>query len=110
MESNPYTPKLDRGAPAYTKLQCLAAHAPTLPSGLRKSILDAEKSDKALHAVEKILFQDRTFRALVGTTQAIDVIFGGVKANALPESAWAIVDHRIATERSVFIFDFDIVI
>ena len=102
MESNPYTPKLGRGTPVYTKLQCLAAHAPALPSGLRKTLLDAEKSDKALHAAEKILFQDRTFRALVGTTQAVDMIFGGVKANALPESAWAIVDHRIATERFVF--------
>ena len=73
-----------------------------MPSELRKALLDADQSDKALHAAEKILFQDRMFRSLVGTTQAIDLISGGVKTNALPESAWAVVNHRIATDRFVF--------
>jgi len=40
-------------------------------------------------------------KALVGTTQAIDLINGGVKVNALPESAEAVVNHRIATDSSV---------
>jgi len=35
------------------------------------------------------------------TTQAIDLVQGGVKANALPEEAWAVVNHRIATQSSV---------
>ena len=43
----------------------------------------------------------RSFKALVGTTQAVDLIQGGVKTNALPESAWAVVNHRIATDSSV---------
>ncbi|KAK7686392.1 hypothetical protein QCA50_010616 [Cerrena zonata] len=101
IESNPYTPKLNRGTPMYMKSQCLAAHAPKLPSDLRKALLAAEKSDTALRAAEKILFEDRMFKALVGTTQAIDLISGGVKTNALPESAWAIVNHRIATDSSL---------
>ena len=102
IESTPYSPKLNRGTPMYMKSQCLAAHAPAMPSELRKALLDADQSDKALHAAEKILFQDRMFRSLVGTTQAIDLISGGVKTNALPESAWAVVNHRIATDRFVF--------
>ena len=38
---------------------------------------------------------------MIRTTQAIDVIHGGVKSNALPEQAWAIVNHRIAVVSSL---------
>lgn len=44
---------------------------------------------------------ERTFRAYAGTTQAVDIIHGGVKSNALPERAYAIVNHRIAEYSSV---------
>ena len=67
---------------------------------MKKSIT----SDKALKATAKYFFKEIDgFRALTGTTQAIDLIGGGVKTNALPEQAWAVVNHRIATERSVFL-------
>lgn len=39
------------------------------------------------------------YKSLVGTTQAIDLIHGGVKSNALPERAWAVVNHRISVVR-----------
>ncbi|KDN52638.1 Zn-dependent exopeptidase [Tilletiaria anomala UBC 951] len=35
------------------------------------------------------------------TTRAVDIFNGGVKVNALPESAEAIIDHRISTSSSV---------
>jgi Gly-Xaa carboxypeptidase len=41
------------------------------------------------------------WRALVGTTTAVDMIQGGVKSNALPEQAWAVVNHRIDVASSV---------
>jgi Gly-Xaa carboxypeptidase len=64
-------------------------------------------SDKSLRTLETLLFKDEMLKALAGTTQAIDLINGGVKTNALPERAWAVVNHRIATERLVFIaFEF----
>ncbi|KAI0072680.1 carboxypeptidase S [Panus rudis PR-1116 ss-1] len=100
-EENPYTPRIGRGTPMYIKAQCLAVHAPELPSDLRKALKNSVKSDKALRKAEEILFEDRMFKALVGTTQAIDLISGGVKTNALPESAWAVVNHRIATDSSL---------
>lgn len=83
----------------YEKALCLAAHAPELPKKLRKALRRAPKSDKALRTAESILFEDRLFKSLVQTTQAIDLIQGGVKTNALPESAWAVINHRIATDR-----------
>ncbi|KAI9440732.1 hypothetical protein H4582DRAFT_2074519 [Lactarius indigo] len=53
------------------------------------------------HTLEAELVKDETYRSLIGTTQAIDLIQGGVKSNALPEEAWAIVNHRIATQSSI---------
>lgn len=47
------------------------------------------------------MFKEDQIKALAGTTVAVDLIKGGVKANALPERAWAVVNHRIAVERSV---------
>jgi Gly-Xaa carboxypeptidase len=82
-------------------MQCLAEHAPSLPSDVKKAMKKSATSDKALKAVEEYFFQSSTFNSLAGTTQAIDLTGGGVKANALPEQAWAVVNHRIATERSV---------
>ncbi|KAJ7686723.1 hypothetical protein B0H17DRAFT_1160593 [Mycena rosella] len=35
------------------------------------------------------------------TTQAVDIIHGGVKVNALPEQATAVVNHRISVDSSV---------
>ena len=83
----------------YQKSQCLAAYAPELPKKLRKALQKGRKSDKALRQAEKTLFEDIKFKALVGTTLAIDLVSGGVKTNALPESASAVVNHRIATDR-----------
>jgi len=51
-----------------------------------------------MYALEKIMFQDNAFKSLVATTQAVDLIGGGVKTNALPENAWAVVNHRISTK------------
>ena len=99
LEQNPYVPELKRGTPMYQKTQCIAAYAPDLPKKTRRAIKKSVKSDKAMREVEKALFADRKFKSLVGTTQAIDLVGGGVKTNALPESAWAVVNHRIATDR-----------
>ena len=101
-EANPYEPLLHRDTPMYWKAQCLAEHVPGLPHKLRKSLKKSVHSDKALKEAGKELIKTKSYRALIGTTQAIDLISGGVKTNALPEQAWAVVNHRIATDRFVF--------
>lgn len=99
-EKNPFEVHLTRGSPTYKSAQCMAQHAPGISSSLREHMLRAEHCDGALRAAEQELFKNRAFMSLVGTTQAIDLVDGGVKVNALPEQAWAIVNHRISTESS----------
>lgn len=85
----------------YTLLQCEAAYTPPqamvprFRAAIRRSII----SDAALEFVNEVMSLDRVWRAFVGTTQAADIIQGGVKANALPEQATALINHRIAIER-----------
>ncbi|GAW01633.1 carboxypeptidase s [Lentinula edodes] len=101
LENHPFEVHIERGTSSYELLQCFAEHGATIPSTLRDAIKDSANSDDALQQVENILFKDPWFKSLIGTTQAVDVIRGGVKSNALPEQAWAIVNHRIATTSSV---------
>ncbi|KAJ7096137.1 carboxypeptidase S [Mycena epipterygia] len=102
LEDSPPTPKLELDTPAFAMARCFAAHGPDMPGKLRRAIMTADAgAEKALKEAEKMLFEDKMFRALVGTTQAVDIILGGVKSNALPEQAMALVNHRIATQSSV---------
>ncbi|PIL25219.1 hypothetical protein GSI_13108 [Ganoderma sinense ZZ0214-1] len=102
IEANPHDAQLNRSGVYYSLLQCRAAHDTSLSPHLRSLISHSRSSDKALHALERHLAKtDRLFSALAGTTQAADVIRGGVKTNALPERAEVIVNHRIDIHSSV---------
>ncbi|QRV91200.1 Gly-Xaa carboxypeptidase [Ceratobasidium sp. AG-Ba] len=124
IESTPYPFDLPRSSPIYSLLQCFAAHLPDLPSSFRDAVLasvcppgasrsEQRQCEKALKKVEQQVFETQsefnngsesaaaTYRSLLRTTQAIDVINGGVKSNALPELASAVVNHRIRTDSSV---------
>ena len=87
-----------------------------MSSTLKKDILRAGSDDKdlarkAMKRVIREIRQNPAQRYLMGTSQAVDIIDGGVKGiafisklitvNALPESVYAIVNHRIAMESSV---------
>ncbi len=101
-EDNPIHPDLERDTPFYGTIQCVGQYAENLPAQLRALIETSLYSDSALRELEAALTAASLFSALIGTTQAITVSQGGVKTNALPEEAWAVVNHRIATQRSVF--------
>ncbi len=72
-----------------------------MPSHFRYIIKQSVTSDRALHQLQEFVRSDKTTSSMIRTTQAIDVIHGGVKSNALPEQAWAIVNHRVAVVSSV---------
>ncbi|KAI0272776.1 carboxypeptidase S [Gloeopeniophorella convolvens] len=101
LEANPIRPHLERVTPIYDTVQCVGQHVKDIPTYLRALIKASLYSDRALRKLETELSKNPTLSALIGTTQAIDLIRGGVKVNALPEEAWAVVNHRIATQSSV---------
>ena len=73
-----------------------------MPTDLKNLILRSQRDDDVLEQLASEL--DRTtreFKPSTGTTQAVDIISGGVKANALPEEVFAVVNHRIADYRHV---------
>jgi len=80
----------------------VAEHAKDFSAHLRALVKTSAHSDSALRELEATLINDPFYVPLIGTTQAIDLVRGGVKTNALPEEAWAVVNYRIATQRSVF--------
>lgn len=80
-------------------LQCVAEHAQHMPPKLRHIINKSVYSDKALEALESVIRENELLKSEISTTQAIDLIGGGVKSNALPELAWAVINHRISVLR-----------
>ncbi|QRV91202.1 Gly-Xaa carboxypeptidase [Ceratobasidium sp. AG-Ba] len=124
IEATPYPFDLPRSSPIYSLLQCVAAHAPSVPSSFRHAVLASicppdsshhaqRKCDQALKKVEAQIFDPysefnhgneyiaRAVQSLLRITQAVDIVGGGVKSNALPELASAVVNHRIRTDSSV---------
>ncbi|KAJ8472610.1 hypothetical protein ONZ45_g16592 [Pleurotus djamor] len=101
LEEHPHPFHLFRHSPVFLTLQCLAVHAPGLPLDLRRSIYMAVNSDRALRALELQLSTHPIYGSLMQTTQAITMVQGGIKSNALPEDAWALINHRISTTSSV---------
>ena len=80
----------------FATLQCIAEHAELVPSNLRRTIKKSVYSDKALESLQSYVLENKELYSLVTTTQAIDMIGGGIKSNALPELAWAVVNRRIS--------------
>ena len=88
----------------YKALQRLADHlaaneAAAPPSGKLKCRRRQRRQQKLLDAVLPLLSSEE--KSLFTTTQAVDLISGGVKVNALPERSEAIVNHRIDVLSSV---------
>ncbi|OCF75812.1 hypothetical protein I204_03106 [Kwoniella mangroviensis CBS 8886] len=119
LEAHPFKPDLQIDSPLVNYITCAADAAPGIPKDLKKNALrlansvDSKKGKfdrKALKAIEDWWvtgsYEDGTLpqgkgRALVSTTQAVDIINGGLKVNALPESVSAVVNHRINIASSV---------
>ncbi len=63
----------------------------------RSGLRSVEGTMDALEELKDTLLQRfPLYDAILRTTQAVDLISGGVKVNALPELAAAVVNHRIA--------------
>lgn len=94
LEQNPHPVILERSSPIWGFLQCAAEYAPDIPRELKKSVVKSLKSDKEFEKLPGGLIKNwvghfasagmgNEALALMSTTQAADIIFGGVKVNAL---------------------------
>ncbi|KAK8854620.1 hypothetical protein IAR55_003359 [Kwoniella newhampshirensis] len=120
LEQHPHEPYLNPESPLVNFMSCGADNGPTFPKDLVKAVRKVERSLQAKsHKVDKKALkeledwwvtggeEDGTFpikglgKAMVSTTQAVDIINGGLKVNALPEDVVAVVNHRISIASSV---------
>lgn len=123
LEENPFVPKITGGYnPALQRLQCIR-DAPAIDPALRDALYELSGAEKMLanagvvdglrittselrNRIEDIrarilsLLPPSELNMFV-TSQAVDVVKGGVKINALPESVTAGVNHRIAPHETV---------
>lgn len=107
IEANPYEPLLDESNPYLSLLYCGAEHAPEFPKTLKHllkkrahqsaCIKKGHKDALALEAAKAGL----DIKYLFTTSQAVDLISGGVKTNALPERTTFTINHRINIGSSV---------
>ncbi|KZT51737.1 carboxypeptidase S [Calocera cornea HHB12733] len=101
LESHPNPTLLTRTNPYYENLVCAATFG-SLPAAYADDIIRSRTDDAALKRVEAVVAGTKQGRAMIGTTQAADLVGGGsVKVNALPEKVWAVVNHRISVDSSV---------
>ncbi|KAJ7152267.1 hypothetical protein C8R43DRAFT_1067258 [Mycena crocata] len=97
LENNPFYPKLSVKNPFSAYAQCLAEHSDIDPA-LKKALSRERTWDEA---AKMMAANNAGDGARLTTTQAVDIIYGGVKVNALPEQATAVVNHRISVDSSV---------
>lgn len=98
IESEQYPTYLTDDNPYLGQLQCGAANSADFPKKLKKLLgersshtCDAKQDYLALEAAK----QGRAVQYLMQTSQAVDMIEGGVKVNALPERTSVTVNHRV---------------
>jgi Gly-Xaa carboxypeptidase len=102
IEAYQYPAHLVEENPYLSQLYCGAEHAPDFPKKLSKLLSSRAKSQSTCAAhkkVDKLALEAAkagpATKYLLQTSQAVDVITGGVKVNALPERTEVIVNHRI---------------
>lgn len=92
--------------PTYFQYVCLAENALDIDKVFKENILNSQNDKKANKYVRDVINEDRFTSYAIKTTQALDIINGGVKVNALPEFVELIINSRIALEESVdIVFD-----
>lgn len=101
IEDEEFNSIISNSNPVLNQLQCVAEHSPTVDKELKNNILKAHLDATSNAKLLDFLTKDIESKYLVTTSQAVDIIQGGVKSNALPEHVSVLINHRIAIEESV---------
>lgn len=83
--------------------RCIAKHSSTMDKTLKHDFATSMQDSKANSRIVEYLIQSggKKVEYLLRSTHAFDMISGGIKANALPETVSFLVDSRIAVDSSV---------
>ncbi|KAH8426490.1 Gly-Xaa carboxypeptidase [Aspergillus melleus] len=89
-----FIPALNEDHPTRKKLECQVRHS---PEQVEPWLASALQSSDATTLAEKVAAaRGDKVRFTLQTSQAADIITGGVKSNALPETISALVNYRVA--------------
>lgn len=97
LEASPYEPAVLGASPVYNHLVCVARYSPDAEPRLN-DLLEHGDLDKL---TAELVSVNPAARFLIQTTQAVDIIRGGQKINALPEVVTLGVNYRIAPQDSI---------
>lgn len=97
LEEHPYEPELLPDSPVHRYLQCLARYSPDAVPDLTDMILRGDLDG----AATLLAGMSRAGRFMIQTSQAVDVIQGGQKINAMPEVVTLGVNYRVAPQDSI---------
>ncbi|KAL4933110.1 M20 family metallopeptidase [Aspergillus undulatus] len=92
LEASPYEPVIVPDSPIHKRLVCQARYSPDTQPEIEKLL---KNNDFERLAVE-FANTNPLNRFVVQTSQAVDLINGGVKINAMPEKVNLAVNHRVA--------------
>lgn len=98
ISENQFAVDIDLNNPAVDTLQCFEKYDlshPSFDNNLVKAV--AKKSISGLRDA----LEGTNMKFVFKTTEALDIIKGGVKANAMPEQVVNLINHRINTKSSV---------
>lgn len=87
--------------PTFWQYVCLAENSYDIDDALKHDILHSQFNNKSNSNVRNFINKDRLTSYSIKTTQALDVIHGGVKNNALPEFVELIINSRVALEENI---------
>ena len=93
-----FTAWLDPSHPSYGMLECQARYSPQHVESWLANKLD--EGDAAALAEAVAQSRGAAVRYTLQTSQAADLIHGGVKTNALPEKISAVVNYRVALHQT----------
>lgn len=101
IESNPFPGKVTPKNPMFRFLECGAVHAPesSFPMAVRRELGMVAQNDST--SQEQLANSLDDMRYYFKTSQSVGKINGGVKINAIPETASTMINLRLAVETSI---------
>ncbi|KAL4817143.1 hypothetical protein BDW67DRAFT_37510 [Aspergillus spinulosporus] len=92
LESNPYEPVILENSPIHKRLVCQARYSPGTQPKIEELLKERDFEGLATEFANTTPFN----RFVIQTSQAVDLIGGGVKINAMPEVVTLSVNYRVA--------------